>query len=142
MNINRITKKVAVGAQVDPGDVEKIAAAGYKSIVCNRPDGEASGQPPHDGIESEATRHGLQFRYLPVIAGQVTEADAADFGMAIDELPGPVFAYCRTGTRCTALWSLDQGRRGEPVSAIVEAAREAGYDMAHLAPRIAANGGK
>jgi sulfide:quinone oxidoreductase len=142
MQIRRITEGVAVGAQMEPSDVAEIAAAGYKSVICNRPDGEGPGQPPFDGIAREAERLGLQFRYLPVVSGQVTEANAADFGKAVDELPGPVFAFCRTGTRCAALWSLDQGSRGEPVNAIVEAAREAGYDMAPLAARIAANGGK
>jgi sulfide:quinone oxidoreductase len=142
MQIRRITDNVAVGAQIRASDVAGIAAAGYRSIICNRPDGEAPDQPSFDDIAAEAQRLGLQFRYLPVISGHATEADAADFGQAVDELPGPVFAYCRSGTRCTMLWSLDQGRRGEAVSAIVDAARDAGYDMAPIAQRIAANGGK
>jgi uncharacterized protein (TIGR01244 family) len=44
---------------------------------------------------------------------------------------GPVFCYCRSGTRSTTLWALSQA--GEmPAAEIVEAAAHAGYDMSHL----------
>jgi sulfide:quinone oxidoreductase len=49
---------------------------------------------------------GLEARYLPVTAGKVTDEDAEAFGAALPSLPGPVLAYCRTGTRSATLWSL------------------------------------
>jgi sulfide:quinone oxidoreductase len=43
----------------------------------------------------------------------VQDEDAEAFGEALTELPGPVLAYCRTGTRSATLWSLG-GRQGTP----------------------------
>jgi sulfide:quinone oxidoreductase len=44
------------------------------------------------------------------------------------ELPKPVLAYCRSGTRCAALWCLSQaGKR--PLPDILARAQAAGYDM-------------
>ena len=70
----------------------------------------------------------------------VTDETAADFGAALTELPGPVLAYCRTGTRSATLWSLaNAGKLALPK--ILAATKAAGYDMNGVARRIA-NGGK
>ena len=58
----------------------------------------------------------------------------------MQELPKPVLAYCRTGTRSTTMWALSQARN-RPMPDIVETARSAGYDLSAFVRRIA-NGGK
>ena len=73
-------------------------------------------------------------------AGKVGDDDVAAFADAMRDLPGPVLAYCRTGTRSTTLWSLSEAGK-QPVADILAAADAAGYDMAGVARRIA-NGGK
>ena len=40
MDIHRVTDQFGVSAQMDVADVLAIAAAGYRALVCNRPDGE------------------------------------------------------------------------------------------------------
>ena len=40
MNIVKLTDYLAVAAQITPEDVAAIAAAGYKVLINNRPDGE------------------------------------------------------------------------------------------------------
>ena len=35
-----------------------------------------------------------------------------DQAAALDSLPGPVLAYCRSGARCTNLFGLVQQKRG------------------------------
>ncbi len=55
-------------------------------------------------------------------------------------MPGPVLAYCRTGTRSATLWSLAMAG-DKPLPDILQAAKGAGYDMAGVVRRIA-NGGK
>lgn len=142
MDIRRVTEDFSVTGQISPGDVEKIAAAGFRSIICNRPDGEALDQPDFGQIAKIAAEHGIATCYLPVISGQVTDGDAVEFGNAMEKVAGPVLAYCRTGTRCTVLWSLDQGARGRPVREVLETALNAGYDMTGLAPRIAEAGSR
>ena len=45
---------------------------------------------------------------MPVISGQITPEDVEEFRAALADLPQPVFAYCRSGTRCQILWQLTQ----------------------------------
>jgi sulfide:quinone oxidoreductase len=100
-----LTPDVAVSAQIDIADVADVKAAGFKSIVCNRPDGEASDQSASATISAAATNAGLAFRYLPIVPGKMTDEEAAAFNEALETMPKPVFAYCRSGARSEALWA-------------------------------------
>jgi len=136
MAYKKLTDDLSVSAQqLQPEEIAQVAALGFKSIIANRPDGEAAGQPSFSEIEREAKAHGLSARYVP-IAGGATDADAAAFGAALAELPKPVLAYCRSGTRSTMLWALSEAGR-LPVEDILSKAADAGYDMSGLANRIA-----
>ena len=55
-------------------------------------------------IRAEAERQGLAFAHVLVVSGAITADDVADFEAALAALPGPVFAYCRSGTRSQNLW--------------------------------------
>lgn len=135
MDARRVNDDITVCGQIEADDVARIAAAGYRSIICNRPDGEAPDQADYAEIAAAAVRHGVKIRWQPVISGQVQDAEGAQFGEIVAELPAPVFAYCRSGTRCIILWSLSQaGHR--PTADIIADARAAGYDLAPLAPRL------
>ena len=137
MDIKRINDTISVSPQISPEDVPAIAAAGFRSILCNRPDGEGADQPAYAEIEAAARAAGLETLFQPVVSGRVTDQDGADFQAALAALPKPVFAYCRTGTRCAVLWSLSQAGQ-VPVDQIMQATRAAGYDLAALAPRLGA----
>ena len=135
-----VSSRLSVSGQIAPSDVAALAAAGYRAILCNRPDGEGADQATFEEIAAEAEKAGLEARYLPVVSGKVTDEDAAAFGQALDELPGPVFAYCRSGTRSVTLWSLSQAERLD-LTEILQRAKAAGYDMSGVVRRIA-NGGR
>ena len=140
MDIKDINKRISVSPQITAADVKAIADAGFRAIICNRPDGEGADQPTFEEIDTAAKAAGLETLYLPIVSGKVEDADAAKFGDALDALPGPVLAYCRTGTRSATLWSLSQAK-SLPVSDILAATKAAGYDMGGVVRRIA-NGGK
>ncbi|WP_417270468.1 TIGR01244 family sulfur transferase [Celeribacter sp.] len=139
MDLKKISDGLTVSGQIQLDDLTKLARRGFRSVVCNRPDGEAADQPTHEEIEKAAKEAGLEFRYLPVTPGIVTEETAEQFRVALTELPGPVFGYCRTGTRTTTLWSLAMANEKSVVD-ILAATKAAGYDMTGVARRIA-NGG-
>lgn len=138
MEPKKITGDLSVSAQICAEDLPAIAARGFRSVICNRPDGEAADQPAFGEIEAAARAAGLEIRNQPIVAGTLGDADAAAFGAALDELPKPVLAYCRTGTRSATLWSLSQAGR-LPAAEILAKTRAAGYDMSgvirHLPPR-------
>lgn len=140
MNIHHIDKAFAVTEQITPKDLPAIKDAGFRAIICNRPDGEGADQPTFDEIAKAAKKVGIETVYQPIVAGKVSDDDADAFDKALTELPGPTLAYCRTGTRSTTLWSLGQAKT-RSVADILTATKAAGYDMGGVVRRIA-NGGK
>ena len=140
MNAKPISPILSVSEQILPEDVAVLFAAGFKSIVCNRPDGEGPDQPDFAEIEAAAKAAGIVAAYLPVVSGQIGDEDAAAFGSLLDSLPKPVLAFCRTGTRSATLWSLSEGGRGRPLPEILAVTKSAGYDMSGVIRRIADRG--
>lgn len=105
MEYRPISDEFSVSGQISPDQISTIKAAGFKSIICNRPDNEQPGQPSAAEIRKAAEAAGLGFRHVPVISGQpATPDDVAAMAAALEELEGPVFAYCRSGTRSTNLF--------------------------------------
>ena len=139
MTIKRLTPDVSVAPQIRPEDVASLAEQGFKSIVSNRPEGESADQPSFSAIEAEAQTHGLEARQVPIVSGRLTEADVASFREALDQLPGPVLAYCRSGTRSATVWALAEAGR-LPLEDILSATADAGYDLSGMAPYIASRG--
>jgi sulfide:quinone oxidoreductase len=108
MNLTQLSPKLSGGPQLLPHEVAEAAAAGFKGIINNRPDGEAPDQPRSEELEAEAKRHGLAYWHIPVVPGQATEEDARAFAAALDSAHGPVVAFCRTGNRSSGLWKMTQ----------------------------------
>jgi uncharacterized protein (TIGR01244 family) len=108
MEYRQISDNYSVSGQILPEDIAALKVAGFKSVICNRPDNEQPGQPSADSVKAAAEAAGLEFRYIPVISGQITEENVADQAIALEDLKGPVFAYCRSGARCTNLYALIQ----------------------------------
>lgn len=109
MEYRQIADDYSVAGQISPDDIGAIEAAGFRSIICNRPDGEQPGQPSVAEIKKAAETAGLAFRHVPIVSGQpITGDDAAAMAKALDELEGPVFAYCRSGTRSANLFMAAQ----------------------------------
>jgi sulfide:quinone oxidoreductase len=140
MDIHQLTDELSVAPQIVAQDLKAIHDAGFRSIICNRPDGEGTDQPNFDEIERAASQLGLQSRYLPTGSGKVTDEQGATFGALMAELPKPVLAYCRTGMRSTTMWALSQGGK-MPLPQIIERSARAGFDLKGVVRRIV-NGGK
>ncbi|MGB3415232.1 MAG: TIGR01244 family sulfur transferase [Mesorhizobium sp.] len=112
MDIREITGSYSVSPQITPDEAAAIKAAGFKSVICNRPDNEQPDQPSHDAVKAAVEAAGLAFRYIPVISGQMTAQNVEDQASALAEIEGPVLAYCRSGTRCTNLFAAIQQAKG------------------------------
>ena len=103
MDIKKITDTLSVGGQISADDVPALAAMGFRSLICNRPDGEAADQSPFSAIATTAQSAGLATRYIPIVPGHMSDADLKAFAQAMSELPKPIFAYCRSGSRSATL---------------------------------------
>ncbi|MCY7296732.1 bifunctional protein tyrosine phosphatase family protein/NAD(P)/FAD-dependent oxidoreductase [Alteromonas sp. a30] len=139
MQYATVTQHLAVSAQISPDDVDAIKAAGFKSIVCNRPNGEGPDQPTFSEIESKAKALGMRSEYQPVVSGKVTAEDAKTFEDNLQSLPGPIFAYCRTGTRSITLWAM-AAVKTHSFEEILALSQKAGYDLSGVIRRLK-NGG-
>jgi sulfide:quinone oxidoreductase len=115
MDIKKLMPGLAVSQQIAASDLQAIKAAGFRAIVCNRPDGEGSDRPNFSEIEAAAREQGIEAHYLPVESGKVGDAEAALFGELMQALPKPVLAYCRTGMR--ACLSRTRCARAQPCGA-------------------------
>ena len=137
MDIRAITPDYAVSPQIEPGDLPAIKAAGYVTVIDNRPDGEI---PPHlhaDTMRTAAEALGLTFVLNPVVGGALTMANVTTQGAAITASTGPVFAYCASGNRSSIVWALANAGKLSPDDLIGLPARF-GYQLEHLRPQIEA----
>ena len=136
MEIKPLDDDVSVSAQIAPVDVEDIARRGFRTLICNRPDGEDVGQPSFDEIAAVARDAGMQVVFQPVTSATIDVEAARRFAETLEASPGPVLAYCRSGTRCTTLWTIAGVLAGKPKKELRSAAARAGYDMTNLLQRL------
>jgi uncharacterized protein (TIGR01244 family) len=142
MDIRPIADGYAVTPQIEPDDLPAIAAQGFTTIICNRPDAEVPHELSADVLRTAAEAAGLTFVDNPVISGGLTMDNVTAQREAIDGAPGPVLAYCASGNRSSIVWALaNAGRR--PTDELIEAGARHGYQTAQfrdLIDRLAGQG--
>ncbi len=131
LELKRINDDVSVAPQISPDDMPAIKAAGFTTVINNRPDGEAFDQPSSAVMKAAAEAAGLAYHFIPLgrdgVSAEMIEQERA----VLEGSDGPVVCYCRSGTRSTTLWALTQAGK-LPAHEIVAQAAHAGYDMSHL----------
>lgn len=109
ISVSQHTEHFATAPQISPQDMAAIAAHGFHTVINNRPDGEGGpDQPTSQAMAQAAHAGGLAYHYLPVISGQITPEQVADFAALVNAAPGPVLAFCRSGARSTNIWHMGQ----------------------------------
>jgi len=135
MDIRSITPAYAVSPQIAPEDIPAIKEAGFTTILCNRPDAEVPHELSAAAIRIAAEAAGLTFVENPVTHQGLNTDMVALQAQTLAASPGPVLAYCASGTRSAIVWSL--GQAGTlPVEDIIAATARAGYDLSNLRPRL------
>lgn len=137
MIIRPLSESYAVSPQIAPEDLAAIRAAGYTTVIDNRPDAEIPGELQSAEMRSAAEALGLSFVANPVIGGALTMENVEAQAAAIAAAPGPVFAYCASGNRSSIVWALAEARN-RPVDDLVGLPARFGYQLDHLRPQIEA----
>ena len=135
MDLKRINDHVSVSGQINPEDVATLKSLGFVAIVNNRPDNESPDQPAGAEIEAAAKAAGLAYHAIPLGREGVNPDLVERTKAVIEGSDGPVFCFCRSGTRSTTLWALSQAGQTD-ANQIISQAAEAGYDMSHLAGHL------
>jgi uncharacterized protein (TIGR01244 family) len=101
-----LSNDLCVAPQLDPTAMEAAAAAGFRSVINNRPDFEhGPDQPTSAAIQTAAEAAGLVYVHQPVSGMMQTPEQIAEFRRLLDTLPRPILAFCRSGARCTKLFT-------------------------------------
>lgn len=108
--ITKLNDTISVSPQLGLDDVTALAKAGFKSIICNRPDEEEGDHPRSAAIAEASEKAGLGFAYIPAVSGSITEQDGEKMAAALASLPAPALAYCRSGARSTKLTEMAQSQ--------------------------------
>ncbi|MGO1246234.1 MAG: TIGR01244 family sulfur transferase [Oceanisphaera sp.] len=135
MEIKSVTADFSVADQVTGDDLVALKNAGFGTVICNRPDGEASEQPSAAALAEQARSLGLNWYWLPITPGQFTSANVSEFKQLVSATDEPVLAFCRTGTRSITLWALSQAAK-VPSEQLLQQTTAAGYDLSKLAPML------
>jgi uncharacterized protein (TIGR01244 family) len=102
MNIRKINDDFFVTGQITREQVKDLSVAGFKGIVCARPDNEEGGQPSFDAVARAAKAEGIQIVHIPV-SGMLGEGQIIRFHDAWEKMPKPILGYCRSGARAGSL---------------------------------------
>ena len=139
MELRSVNQSFVVAAQMQPEDLAALAAQGFSTVICTRPDGEEPGQPPLDAMRNAAQGAGLAFHHIPVSGGLFPPAAVAAFAAIRRGTEGKVLGYCRTGMRAVTLDAL-ANIDGLSAEDRIARAKAAGYDLSALAERMVAGG--
>ena len=126
---HKLSDRVLASPQIGLADIAAAAAQGVTMIVNNSPEGESEDQVPGAEIEAAAKAAGLGYVAIPVTHAGFSEAQVKAMAEALAASPGPVLAYCRSGTRSTLLWSLAEASGGADPETLAAQAAAAGYDI-------------
>src|SRR5439155_23728513 len=97
---------VSVAGRLDRADIDALAAAGVRTIINNRPDGEDAGQLPAAEARQMAEARGIDYHHIPVTAASLSRADVDAFAAVLASAPSPFVAHCPCGSRSALLWAL------------------------------------
>tara|TARA_E500000318_G_scaffold85321_1_gene81304 strand:+ start:5426 stop:5890 length:465 start_codon:yes stop_codon:yes gene_type:complete len=137
MDFKQISEDYAAKGQVFSQEMSEIASLGFKTVINNRPDGEEMGQPVNDELKAAAEAAGLSYVFIPITLPTLSPELVTQHHAAIESSAGPVFAFCRSGTRSTILWALTQVCfHGKSISEVTSAAAREGYDLSGMAPLL------
>jgi len=106
MRVLELGPQVYVSGQLFDHDVRLAAKQGVRSIMNNRPDGEAMGQPLSADLAKTAEELGITYVHLPFDTRSITRQTVEDFAKARDELERPLLIFCRSGARSTQMWQM------------------------------------
>ena len=125
----QLTDRIYASPQIGLAEVAEAAQSGIGLIINNRPDDESDDQIPGAQIAEAAAAAGMAYVAIPVTHAGFSQPQIAAMAAALTAHPGPVLAYCRSGTRSTLLWALAEASAGKSPHALAAAAAQAGYDL-------------
>lgn len=126
----RFTDELSAGRQPAAEEFEVLRAAGFKSVVNLREEGEDE-QPLSPLDERKLTsKLGMGYGHIPVSGKDIKPEQVKKFQRELARLPKPVYVHCKAGTRAGAFIAMHigvtEGLTGEQA---LDLAKDAGCKM-------------
>ena len=135
MDIRPLTDTYAVSPQIDLADLAALKAAGYTTIIDNRPDREIPETLQTEAMRKAAIAQGLTFIANPLIPGNFTPENITTQSQALTAASGKVLAYCASGNRSSVVWAMmNAGTR--PTDDLIAIPARHGYNLEPLRAQI------
>ncbi len=124
-------------------DLQRLADAGFKSIVNLGQAGEQGEKLSPQAEADEARESGLEYLHYPISPPDLTAASAKDLAAQLERLPNPVAIHCASGRRSSLMGLVSWAQRTDwDAAKAAERGREADLEIreADLLPMINAIG--
>jgi len=128
MDIRPLTPDYAVAPQISLTDLAEVLAAGYRTVIDNRPDAEIPPDLHAAPMRRAAEALGLVFVENPVIGGALSAENITRQAEAIAASTGPALAYCASGNRSSIVWALSQAG-SMPTETLIALPARFGYQL-------------
>ena len=139
MQFTQLDAMTYVGKQISVANLNDLKRMNVKTVIVARPEGETADQPAISELRDAAEALGITVHQIPIVPGNISDADVFAFRAITSEAGHPVFAYCRSGMRVTSLWALSAVEQGQSPDKILRMAHAAGFDLTAVAARLATN---
>jgi sulfide:quinone oxidoreductase len=139
MQFTQLDALTYVGKQISVANLNDLKRMNVKTVIVARPEGETADQPAISELRDAAEALGITVHQIPVVPGNISDADVFAFRAITSEAGHPVFAYCHSGMRATSLWALSAVEQGQSPDKILRMAHAAGFDLTAVAARLATN---
>ena len=139
MQITQLDAQTYVGPQISNANLNDLKRLNVKTVVVARPEGETADQTAISEVRDAADALGITVHQIPVVPGNIADADVRAFRAIASEATHPVFACCRSGMRATSLWALSAAEQGQSPDEILRIAKTAGFDLNPLLTRLSIN---
>ena len=136
MQITQLDAQTYVGPQISIANLNDLKRLNVKTVVMARPEGETADQTAISEVRDAAYALGITVHQIPVVPGNIADADVRAFRAIASEADHPVFVYCRSGMRATSLWALSAAEQGQSPDEILRMAHTAGFDLTAVAERL------
>ncbi len=135
MTPTKLSVKLSIGPEPTADDLAALAEAGFRSVINNRTDKEGKLRLDSNEMALAVEGYGMDYVHIPVEGRNQLERDAQAFEDALEEKPGPIYAYCKTGGRSAALWALASVASTD-IDELITKCAAAGHDVSGLKAKM------
>jgi uncharacterized protein (TIGR01244 family) len=105
----QVSDRLFSGDQPSEEDLQRLASAGFRSIINLRKSGEPNQPISPEAEQKYAEANGLNYVSVPVSTSELGPEHVARLSSTIEALPTPIFLHCAVGQRAAALAILCEG---------------------------------